>query len=77
MFSHAQLFAPAAPHSHAAAGVVLYLCIIDQNSPTLVRRRLSLIQIGLGKDIPVGTKLTSAINEWSREVFSGHPKFYL
>ena len=42
----------------AAVEVILPLCIVERNSPTLVRRRLSLTHAGLGKNILDGTQLT-------------------
>ena len=51
----------ATPTSHRRG--ILHLCIVERNSPTPVRRRLSLTYAGLEKDIPDGAKLTSAMNE--------------
>ena len=58
-----------APHSQAAARAISYVCIVEQNSLSPIQRRLSLTHAGLGKNICNGAVLTSAINEWSLEVF--------
>ena len=46
------------------------LCTVERNGPTPVQRRLSLTHVHLGKNIPGGAVLTSAMNKWSRKVFS-------
>jgi len=41
-----------APHLQFAEGTKTHLCIVEQNSPTPVRRWFSLTQEGLGRVIP-------------------------
>jgi len=54
-----------------AVGTKPYLCIIERNSPTPVRRRFSLTQKGLDMVIPGGGEEPGdGINVWRREVFS-------
>ena len=59
-----------APHSQAAVGVVLILRIVDRNNSRPVQKRLSLTSACLGKNIPDGNELTSALSACSRNVFS-------
>jgi len=56
-----------------AHGTKLHLCIVEQNSPTPVRRRFSLTQEGLDRVIPGGEGAGDKINVWRREVFSAIP----
>jgi len=41
-----------------------HLCIVERNSPTLVRRRFSVTQEGLGRVISGGKKPRDGINVW-------------
>ena len=66
-----------APHSQAAAEAIPHLCVSERNRPTSVRRGLSLIHAGLGKQISGGVGLTSLINVWSREMFFRHSMLHL
>ena len=61
-----------APQSRAALEAIPHLRFVERNNLTPVRRLLSLTHAGLGKYIPNRALLTSAMNEWSREVFSSH-----
>ena len=63
MLSRAQLFCSFALHSQAAIRAIPHLCIVERNSPTPVRRRLSLTHAGLGKDISDSIELKPAMNE--------------
>ena len=49
------------PHSQIKVGATPYLCIFERNSPTPIRRQLSLTHAGLGKNISNGAALRSAI----------------
>ena len=53
-------------------GAIPHLCIVERNSPKPAGWRLSLTYAGLGKNILDGAVLTSAMNEWSREVLPRH-----
>ena len=64
-----------APHLQVAVVAIPYLCIVKPNNPTPVRRRLTLTHVGLGKDTPDGTELTSAIKVQSRKCFLVTPCF--
>jgi len=52
------------PQLQFAEGTNPYLCIVERNSPTLVRRRFSVIQEGLGRVIPGGEGPAEGINVW-------------
>ena len=67
----------AAPHSQFGEGARPHLCMDEWNSPTPVRRRLSLTQAVWGKLIPTGLALVLGIKTRSREVFSQYFAFYL
>ncbi|CAK8692920.1 unnamed protein product [Clavelina lepadiformis] len=57
-----------APHSHPDEGVSPHLCISERKRPTPVRRRLSLTQAGLARDIPGGFGSASAMKSRSLEM---------
>jgi len=56
-------------HLQFAEGTKPHLCIVERNSPTPVRRRISLTQESLGRVIPGGEGPGDGINVWRREDF--------
>ncbi|CAK8677037.1 unnamed protein product [Clavelina lepadiformis] len=55
------------PHSHPDEGASPHLCIFERKRLTTVRRRLSLTQAGLARDIPDGFGSASAMKSQSLE----------
>ena len=63
-------FCSTAPHSQFGKGARPHLCMDEQNRPTPVRRRLSLIQAVQSKPIPTGLAPVLGIKTRSLEAFS-------
>ena len=66
-----------APHSQDAVDAMPHLCIDDRKRPTLVPRRFSRTQAGLGSPIPGGRASKPSKNECRREAPSRHPMLQL
>ena len=67
----------AAPHSQFGEEARPHLCMDEWNRPTLVHKRLSLIQAVPGKLIPIGLALVLGTKTMTLEVFSQYSAFHL
>ena len=66
-----------APHSQFGEGARPHLCKDEWNSPTPIRRQLSLTQAARGKHIPTGLSPVSDTKARSLEAFSQYFIFHL
>jgi len=63
-------------HLQFVEGTKPHLCIVERNSPMLVRRWFSLTQEGLGRIIPGGEGPAEGINVMRWDVFFCHSVFH-